>query len=43
MDERLAADEAHLEQTAHKTFHDYIEGRVGEFITTDFQSKLLYK
>lgn len=36
MDQFRAADEVHLEQTAHNTFDDFIEARVGELITTNF-------
>lgn len=41
MDERRAADEIHLETMAHKTFDDYKEARIGDLITTSFQSHSL--
>lgn len=41
MGERWPANVAHLEQTAHKAFDDYIESSVGELMTNNYQPTLL--
>lgn len=41
LDERRAADEIELEIMDYKIFDDYIEARIGDLITSDFEPALL--